>query len=147
VGRVRRCESSSLRGARLEGPAPPRAEMRASACEACWSTAPIITAATGLRSAATNGRMMSACPIWSRGLTARLAAGVALMCGPIGNLLKNMPDTVRPPYDRGSSFGGASSPFNHPMTSSDFRGSKPLQQSKHWNVRLPLPPGGSAKVR
>jgi hypothetical protein len=36
--------------------------------------------------------MMSACPIWSRGLPARLAAGVALMCGPIGNLLKNMPD-------------------------------------------------------
>jgi hypothetical protein len=34
----------------------------------------------------------SACPIWSRGLPAKLAAVAARMCGPIGNRLKNMPD-------------------------------------------------------
>jgi hypothetical protein len=41
---------------------------------------------------ATDSRMTFACPIWSRGLSARLAAGAARMCGPIGNRLKRMPD-------------------------------------------------------
>jgi len=36
--------------------------------------------------------MTSACPIWSRGLRARLAAGAERMCGPIGDRLKHMPD-------------------------------------------------------
>jgi hypothetical protein len=30
--------------------------------------------------------MMSACPIWSRGLPVRLAGGVVRMCGLIGNV-------------------------------------------------------------
>lgn len=36
--------------------------------------------------------MTSGCPISSRGLPAKLAAGAARMCGPIGNRLKRMPD-------------------------------------------------------
>ena len=46
-------------------------------------------------SAGTDGPMTSACPTWSRGLPARLAADAALMCGPIGNRLKLMPDKGR----------------------------------------------------
>ena len=43
--------------------------------------------------------------------------------------------------------GGCSSPlFNHPVTLSVFSGSGP-SHSKHWNVRLPLPPGGNARIR
>lgn len=38
-----------------------------------------------------------------------------------------------------------SSPLSQPMTLSVFRGSG-RSQSKHWNVRLPLPSGGSAKT-
>jgi hypothetical protein len=36
--------------------------------------------------------MTSGFPIWSRGLPAKLAAGAARTCGPIGNRLKRMPD-------------------------------------------------------
>jgi hypothetical protein len=86
VGRVRRCESSSLRGARLEGPAPPRAEMRASGIRGLliycsdyhcshW------TAISGDRWPDDVRN-----PIWSLGLPARRAAGVARMCGPIGRV-------------------------------------------------------------
>ena len=39
-----------------------------------------------------------------------------------------------------------SSLFNQPVTLSVFSGSGPLQ-SKHWNVRCPLPPGGSARIK
>jgi hypothetical protein len=41
----------------------------------------IIDAVTGLRPAATDGRMTFGYPIWSLGLPARLAAGAARMCG------------------------------------------------------------------
>jgi hypothetical protein len=41
--------------------------------------------------------------------------------------------------------GGRSSPFNQPVAVSDLRGSG-RSQSRHWNVRGPLPPGGSAKT-
>ncbi len=40
-------------------------------------------------------------------------------------------------------FGGCNSPSSHPVTLSVFRGSG-RSQSKHRNVRCPLPPGGSA---
>ena len=43
-------------------------------------------------------------------------------------------------------FGGCSSPFNQPLVLSVFMGSGP-SQLRHWNVRLPLPPWGSAQVR
>jgi hypothetical protein len=43
-------------------------------------------------------------------------------------------------------FGGCNSLFNQPVAVSVFRGSG-LSQSKHWNVRLPLPPGRSARIR
>ena len=36
--------------------------------------------------------MTCACQIWSRGLLARLAAGVALMCDQIGRVSKRMPE-------------------------------------------------------
>jgi hypothetical protein len=36
--------------------------------------------------------MTFGCPIWSRDLPVRLAAGAAPMFGPIGNRLKRMPD-------------------------------------------------------
>jgi hypothetical protein len=42
-------------------------------------------------------------------------------------------------------FGGCNSLFNQPVAASDFRGSG-RSQSRHWNVRGPLPPGGSAKT-
>ena len=42
--------------------------------------------------------------------------------------------------------GGCSSLFNQPVTISAFSGSGP-SQSKHWNVRCPLPPGGSARIK
>jgi hypothetical protein len=38
------------------------------------------------------------------------------------------------------------SPRSQPDTWSDFKGSG-RSQSKHWNVRGPLPPGGSARIR
>jgi hypothetical protein len=41
--------------------------------------------------------------------------------------------------------GGRSSPFNQPVPFSVFRGSGP-SQSKHRNVRSPLPAGGSART-
>ena len=43
-------------------------------------------------------------------------------------------------------FGGCSSPFNQPVALSVFSGSGP-SQSKHWNVRCPLPLGGSARIK
>src|SRR5258707_725151 len=43
-------------------------------------------------------------------------------------------------------FGGCSSPLSQPVTFSVFSGSEP-SQSKHWNVRGPSPPGGSARIR
>jgi hypothetical protein len=43
-------------------------------------------------------------------------------------------------------FGGCSSPFNQPVALSDFSGSG-RSQSKHWNVRCPLPPGGNARIK
>jgi hypothetical protein len=74
------------------------AEMRAPGVRlACCSTAQIITARIGRRSAVIDGRMTCACPIWSRGLPAKLVAGAALKCGPIGNRLKRMPDTEPTP--------------------------------------------------
>jgi hypothetical protein len=48
---------------------------------------------------------------------------------------------VRRPY-----FGGCSSPFNQPVAALDFRGSV-RSQSKHWNVRSPLPPRGSTMIK
>jgi hypothetical protein len=42
--------------------------------------------------------------------------------------------------------GDPSSPSSQPNTLADSRGSG-RSQSKHWNVRCPLPPGGSAKIR
>jgi Predicted nucleotide-binding protein containing TIR-like domain len=47
---------------------------------------------------------------------------------------------------RRGSFGGCSSLLNHRAVFSVVSGSGP-SQSNHWKVRLPLPPGGSAKVR
>jgi hypothetical protein len=43
-------------------------------------------------------------------------------------------------------FGGCSSPFNQPVALSVFSGSGP-SQSRHWNVRCPLPLGGSARIK
>jgi hypothetical protein len=43
-------------------------------------------------------------------------------------------------------FGGCSSLFNQPVAASDFSGSG-RSQSRHWNVRRPLPPGGSARIK
>src|SRR5712672_2293358 len=43
-------------------------------------------------------------------------------------------------------FGGCNSLLNQRVTVSDSSGSGP-SQLKHWNVRCPLPPGGSAKIR
>jgi len=43
-------------------------------------------------------------------------------------------------------FGGCSSPFNQPVAHSVFSGSGP-SQSRHWNVRCPLPLGGSARIK
>jgi hypothetical protein len=42
-------------------------------------------------------------------------------------------------------FGGRNSLFSQPKAAFDFRGSG-RSQSKHWNVRGPLPPGGSARI-
>lgn len=42
--------------------------------------------------------------------------------------------------------GGRSSLFNQPAATSDFSGSG-RSQSRHWNVRCPLPPGGSARIK
>ncbi|MGC1563813.1 MAG: hypothetical protein WA820_28745 [Bradyrhizobium sp.] len=56
------------------------------------SIARTINARIGSLSAATNGRMTCDCPIWSRGLPARLAAGAAPMSGLIDNRLQRMPD-------------------------------------------------------
>ena len=47
---------------------------------------------------------------------------------------------------RGIHFGGCSSLFSQPVTPSVFSGSGP-SQSKHWNVRGPLPPRGSARIK
>jgi hypothetical protein len=44
-------------------------------------------------------------------------------------------------------FGGCNSLLSQPIARSVFSGSSDRSQSKHWNVRGPLPPGGSAKVR
>ena len=54
--------------------------------------------------------MKSACPIWSRDLPARLAAGAARTCGRIGNRPKRMPDK------------GWSRPFEDPI---------PLPRGRH----------------
>jgi hypothetical protein len=43
-------------------------------------------------------------------------------------------------------FGGCSSPINQPVAFSVFIGSG-RSQSKHWNVRCPSPPGGSARIK
>jgi hypothetical protein len=51
-----------------------------------------------------------------------------------------------PPPTEAAYFGGCSSLESQRSASSDFRGSG-CSQSMHWNVRRPLPPGGSAKVR
>ena len=51
----------------------------------------------------------------------------------------------RPVYQWSYS-GGRSSLLSQPNTLSVFRGSG-CSQSKHWNVRGPLPPGGSARIR
>ena len=48
---------------------------------------------------------------------------------------------LRRPY-----FGGSNSPFNQPVALSVFNGSG-RSQSKHWNVRGPSPPGGSARIK
>jgi len=45
----------------------------------------------------------------------------------------------------GRYFGGCSSLFSQPNTLSVFMGSG-RSQSKHWNVRCPLPSGGRAKT-
>jgi hypothetical protein len=47
------------------------------------------------------------------------------------------------PQARTPEFGGCNSPSSQPVTLSVFRGSG-RSQSKHRNVRCPLPPGGSA---
>src|SRR5580693_6420444 len=43
-------------------------------------------------------------------------------------------------------FGGCSSLLSQPIAFSVFRGSGP-SQSKHWNLRCPLPSGGSARIK
>jgi hypothetical protein len=43
-------------------------------------------------------------------------------------------------------FSGCSSPINQPVAFSVFIGSG-RSQSKHWNVRGPSPPGGSARIK
>ena len=43
-------------------------------------------------------------------------------------------------------FSGCSSPINQPVAFSVFIGSG-RSQSKHWNVRCPSPPGGSARIK
>jgi hypothetical protein len=70
----------------------------------------------------------------SRGDTSEVSGGVSLRC-------------------QGRSFGvaciylgGCSSLLNQPATLSVFSGSAP-SQSRHWNVRCPLPPGGSARIK
>jgi hypothetical protein len=82
--------------------------------------------------------------IWSRDLPASFAAGVVRRCGRIGRAQRSMRDTSQMVYERGS-FGGRSSPISQPIVFSVVSGSGP-SQSKHWNVRLPLPRGGSANV-
>ena len=57
------------------------AEMRASGVRGPMIYCSDITARIGLRSAAIDGPMTCACLIWSRGLPARLAAGLARMYG------------------------------------------------------------------
>src|SRR5712672_3243866 len=64
---------------------------------------------------------------------------------------RNVPYVAKAPQNKreptrtlGNYFGGCSSPFNQPVALSVFRGSGP-SQSKHWNVRGPLP-GGSARI-
>jgi hypothetical protein len=47
---------------------------------------------------------------------------------------------------RASYCGGRSSLESQRSASSDFRGSG-RSQSRHWNVRRPLPPGGSARIK
>lgn len=42
--------------------------------------------------------------------------------------------------------GGRSSLFSQPVAASDFSGSG-RSQSRHWNLRCPLPPGGSARIK
>ena len=59
------------------------AEMRASGVRGPMIYCSDITARIGLRSAAIDGPMTCACLIWSRGLPARLAAGVVPMSGRI----------------------------------------------------------------
>src|SRR4051795_3537754 len=58
--------------------------------------------------------------------------------------IKRKADIVPAPMSKSVLRGGCSSPFSQPPALSDFSGSGP-SQSKHWNVRCPLPPGGSAK--
>ena len=53
---------------------------------------------------------------------------------------------LRRPYSFLGDAVQPSSPASQPLTSSIFSGSGP-SQSKHWNVRFPLPPGGSARIR
>jgi len=48
--------------------------------------------------------------------------------------------------DKRAYFGGRSSPLSQPIHFSVVSGSG-SSQSKHWKVRWPLPPGGSAEVR
>jgi hypothetical protein len=45
-----------------------------------------------------------------------------------------------------SYFGGCSSLFSQPVAFSDCSGSG-SSQSRHWNVRRPLPPGGTARIK
>ncbi len=60
---------------------------------------------------------------------------------PIGRILRGLTSFHWKPY-----FGGCSSPFNQPVTLSVLSGSG-RSQSKHWNLRSPLPPGGSARIK
>jgi hypothetical protein len=90
----------------------------------------------------------SASLTWSRDLPARLAAGVARMCGLISGpkLRPGRTPNCRQPRDVSGSSFGANSPFSQPATLSDFKGSEPLQ-SRHRKVRFPALPGGRAKVK
>jgi hypothetical protein len=50
------------------------------------------------------------------------------------------------PWEPGNYFGGCSSLVSQPFAASDFRGSG-RSQSTHCMVRLPLPPGGNARIK
>ncbi len=62
----------------------------------------------------------------------------------VDDLLKSSAGSAAPP--EAFCCGGRNSLCNQPVTVSDLSGSG-RSQSKHWNARRPLPPGGSARIK